>query len=87
MMMDGSRMWAPEHAGALWAAMFAVMALIGVFYIFLQWRIFSKAGFPGALALVNLCILVPVIGPLIVLGLQTWFAFAKWPALRSAGES
>ena len=34
-----------------------MLVLFG-FYVFLQWRIFSKAGFPGALALVNLGALV-----------------------------
>jgi hypothetical protein len=66
----------------LWAIMWGGMLAVFAFYIFLQWRIFSKAGFPGALALVNLAALIPVAGVFFVLGLQTWFAFAKWPALK-----
>lgn len=81
MMSDGG-FWGPENAGLLWAVTFGVMALVGLFYVFLQWRIFSRAGFPGALALVNVCVVIPILGPLIVLGLQTWFAFADWPALK-----
>ena len=57
--------------------------------IFLQWKIFSKAGHPGALALVNLILLVPIlnfIGAFVVLGLWIWFAFSEWPALKRAPQ-
>ncbi len=65
---------------------FVIVALaVFVFWIFLQWKIFSKAGFSGALALINIAVIIPLIGPLIVLGLQTWFAFAAWPALKGGG--
>lgn len=37
---------------------------------------------PGALALINIAVIVPLIGPLAILGLHTWFAFARWPALN-----
>ena len=39
------------------------------------WRIFTKAGFPGALALLMLI-------PLVNLALIFFLAFANWPALR-----
>ena len=85
-MMDSGNgegaMWAPENAGMLWAILWVAMLAFFVFYIFLQWKIFAKAGYSGALALINLAVFVPLVGPLIVLGLQAWFAFAKWPALN-----
>ncbi|MBY0563960.1 MAG: hypothetical protein K2P58_07215 [Hyphomonadaceae bacterium] len=74
--------WGPEYAGAMWVATFAIALGAFVFWVFLQWRVFSKAGFPGALALINLAVFVPVVGIVIVLALQAWFAFAQWPALR-----
>lgn len=79
--------WSPENAGALWAAMIVIGLLFFVFWIYLQWRIFSKAGFNGALALINLAIFVPLVGPLIVFGLQVWFAFAAWPALSKPAQA
>ncbi|MEZ5960877.1 MAG: hypothetical protein R3C30_10705 [Hyphomonadaceae bacterium] len=69
--------------------MFAVFALVGIacfiFSIFLQWKIFSKAGHPGALALLNLLLIIPIInliGVFVVFGLWIWFAFSDWPALK-----
>lgn len=76
---------------AMMAAMgpfFAVIMIVGlavaVFSIFCWWKIFSKAGYNGALALIFLAGIIPLIGPLICLGLFIWFAFAKWPALNKA---
>jgi len=76
---------------AMMAAMgpfFAVFAIVGlaiaVFSIFCWWKIFAKAGYSGALALIFLAAIIPLIGPLICLGLFVWFAFAKWPALNKA---
>lgn len=75
---------------AMMAAMgpfFAVAALIGlaffVFYIFCWWKIFAKAGYSGALSLINLAVLIPFIGWIAPLVLFIWFAFAKWPALSN----
>lgn len=79
--------WGPANAGALWAATFAFVLLGLAFWIFIQWKIFAKAGFPGALALVNLAVFIPFVGFLIVLGLQVWFAFAKWPALQKPPQA
>lgn len=76
---------------AMLAAMgpfFAVIAIIGIacfaFYIFLWWKIFAKAGFSGALSLINLAILIPFIGWIAPLILLIWFAFARWPALNNS---
>jgi hypothetical protein len=48
---------------------FAVIA----FMIWLYWRIFAKAGFSGALSLLNL---VPGVGHLLCLAI---LAFGRWP--------
>jgi len=82
-----SDVFAPENAGMLWALTFGFGLIIFALWIFIQWRIFAKAGFPGPLALVNLAVVIPGIGILIVFGLQVWFAFAEWPAVRARGVS
>jgi hypothetical protein len=32
--------------------------------------------------MINLAVIIPLVGPLIVLGLLIWFAFSEWPALK-----
>lgn len=67
-------------------AVFAIVALvIFAFFIFCWWRIFSKAGFSGALSLIFIAGIIPLIGPLICLALFVWFAFAQWPAMKGGG--
>ena len=72
----------------------AVFALVGLaffaFMIFIQWKIFSKAGHPGALALLNLLLLIPlinIIGGIVMLVVWVWFAFSDWPALKRAQQT
>jgi hypothetical protein len=64
----------------------AVIGIIGlaifIFYIFVWWKIFSKAGYSGALALLNLAIIIPFIGWIVPLILTIWFAFADWPVRK-----
>lgn len=74
---------------AMMAAMGPYMLVVGliglaffIFYIFVWWKIFSKAGYSGALSLLNLAIIIPFIGWLVPLVLTIWFAFADWPALK-----
>ena len=50
-----------------------VLLAIVVFSIWLYWRIFAKAGYNGALSLLNL---VPGVGPLICVLI---LAFGRWP--------
>ena len=61
------------------APIFGVVALIAlavfVFMIFCYWRIFSKAGYPGVLALL---MFVPLANLILII----WFAFAQWPVLK-----
>lgn len=53
--------------------------LMIAFYIFLFWRILTKAGYSGWLSLLNL---VGGIGTLVLLGI---LAFGDWPALKRGG--
>jgi len=54
---------------------FVVIAIIA-FSIFLYWRIFSKAGYNGAMSLLAL---IPGVGLLIMICI---LAFGTWPALQ-----
>jgi hypothetical protein len=70
-----------ENNSAATASAFAALAfiyiiIIGgivVFSLWVYWRIFAKAGYNGALALLNL---VPGVGPLICMII---LAFGRWP--------
>jgi uncharacterized membrane protein YhaH (DUF805 family) len=59
----------------------AIFALIGfivfLFKLFLWWRIFSKAGYSGALALL---MLIPGLGELIIICV---LAFSTWPITKT----
>lgn len=61
--------------GCLGFILFALLLM--VFPVFCFWRIFTKAGHNGAMAL--LC-LIPGVGMIIVLCI---LAFGDWPALRN----
>jgi hypothetical protein len=52
---------------------FLIIAVMIAVFIWVYWRIFSKAGYNGALALLNL---VPGVGPLICVLI---LAFGRWP--------
>ena len=54
-----------------------VIAIIAAVIIFPYWKIFSKAGYSGALSLLMLIPLVNVI-------MLFFLAFADWPALKNA---
>lgn len=70
------------NSGGTEAILILIFVLLGVliavaivaFMIFCWWRVFSKAGYSGALSLL---LLVPF-GNLIVL---LWLAFGNWPVL------
>jgi len=66
--------------GVLLFSVIAIFVLLTVILqIFLWWRVFSKAGYSGAMGLI---ILVPF-GILIMLCI---LAFSNWPVLRVAAE-
>jgi len=64
---------------------FVVVLAIVAFTIWVYWRIFAKAGYNGAMSLLNL---IPGVGPLISMLI---LAFGRWPiedqldALRAGG--
>ena len=65
--------------GALLAGMSGIILIIVfaclAFIIFLFWRIFSKAGYPGAMSFL---LLIPAVGSLIVLCI---LAFGQWKVI------
>jgi len=61
--------------GPFFATFGLVMLLVCVFMIFCYWKIFSKAGYSGALSLL---MLVPLVNLIVFI----WFAFAEWPVLK-----
>ena len=63
-------------AGCMGAYVLFVLAMVA-FLIFCFWKIFTKAGYNGAMAL--LC-LIPGIGGIIVVCI---LAFGEWPALKN----
>lgn len=69
------------------AVILIVTLVIVAFSIFCWWKIFSKAGHNGALSLVFLAGIIPLIGPLICLGLFIWFTFSDWPALKGQAKT
>jgi hypothetical protein len=52
---------------------FLIIAVMIAVFIWIYWRIFAKAGYNGALALLNL---IPGVGPLICILI---LAFGRWP--------
>jgi len=58
--------------GLIFGYAIVVLAIVA-FSIWLYWRIFAKAGYNGALSLLNL---VPGVGPLICVVI---LAFGRWP--------
>ena len=73
---------AAAAAGLLagFACVYIVVVLaITAFFIFCLWRIFSKAGYSGAMALISL---IPGLGPLICICI---LAFGNWPVLQNRG--
>ena len=70
---DSSNAAAAGIVGTLIGVYFLVLIAIVAFTIWMYWRIFAKAGYNGALSLLNL---VPGIGPLICVII---LAFGRWP--------
>lgn len=59
--------------GAFALFYFLFICVIVAFFIWMYWRIFAKAGFSGALALLNL---IPGVGSLVCIII---LAFGTWP--------
>ncbi len=56
-----------------------ILVVIGVTVILPFWKIFAKAGYPGALALTQL---VPILNVIVLF----YLAFAEWPIHRQLTE-
>jgi uncharacterized membrane protein YhaH (DUF805 family) len=52
-----------------------------IFFIYCYWKICAKAGYSGALSLLNL---VPIVGSIIVVCI---LAFGKWPIHTNRGDN
>jgi uncharacterized membrane protein YhaH (DUF805 family) len=72
-MIDRSSVAATSALAAF--AMFYAIGLLAIvaFTLWVYWRIFAKAGYSGALSLLNL---IPGVGPLICVLI---LAFGRWP--------
>lgn len=88
LLQDSSSGFTPEQGrqfGAAMAGMMGIFMLIGfafmAFFVFLFWRILSKAGFAGPLALLAL---FPGIGSLIVLCI---LAFGDWKVVPAPQQA
>jgi hypothetical protein len=64
-------------AGIILVVGIVVGLVLAAIVIIPQWRIFQRAGYSGALALL-------MVLPLVNLIVLLWFAFADWPALKAA---
>ena len=72
--MDHSSSAAAASAIAAFAFVYViVICAVVVFTIWVYWRIFAKAGYNGALSLLNF---IPGVGPLICVII---LAFGRWP--------
>ncbi len=82
--MDNSQNY-NMNAFAAMGTVFSIIVVIGLvataLFIWFYWRIFQKAGFSGALALLNL---VPYVGNLICVLI---LAFGEWPSAQSQIQS
>ncbi len=56
-----------------------ILVFIGVIVILPYWKIFAKAGFPGALSLTQL---VPILNIIVLF----YLAFAEWPVHRQLNQ-
>ncbi|MBV9718875.1 MAG: hypothetical protein JOZ77_06125 [Candidatus Eremiobacteraeota bacterium] len=71
--MDRSSAAATSAIAAFAFVYFIVIVALIVFSIWVYWRIFAKAGYNGALSLLNF---IPGIGPIICMII---LAFGRWP--------
>jgi hypothetical protein len=78
----------PNAAMAMMSGMMGMMLIVGLIFLVLWivfwWKIFSQAGYSGALSLIFLACIIPLIGWIVPIVLVGWFAFAKWPALNKS---
>ncbi len=82
--MDTSQM-TPDQFHGLIALLVSIWIFVAIFMLALRalavwffWRIFARAGFNGAIALINIIPIGTVVSVLIL-------AFAEWPTLPGSG--
>jgi heme/copper-type cytochrome/quinol oxidase subunit 2 len=72
-----------SSAGGILAAISGVTIIIflaiAVFFVFIYWRIASKAGYPGAMSLL---LFIPIANLIIIL----IFAFSEWPIQKELNQ-
>lgn len=76
--MDQSSSNAAGLAAAFTGIGLIIDLAIVVLFVVCFWKIFTKAGFNGALSLL---LFVPCVNIILVV----WFAFTEWPILRGGG--
>jgi hypothetical protein len=57
---------------------FLWVLIVGLIIVLPFWKIFTKAGFPGPLAIL---VIIPLVNILMIF----FLAFAEWPALKGRG--
>jgi hypothetical protein len=58
---------------------FLWLIIVGLIIVLPFWKIFTKAGFPGPLAIL---VIIPFVNILMIF----FLAFAEWPALKGPGD-
>jgi hypothetical protein len=56
------------------------LLIVGVIVIWPFWKIFTKAGFSGAMAIL---MIIPVVNVVMIF----YLAFSEWPALKGGSQS
>jgi hypothetical protein len=74
-------------AGGMMGAFLIVGLIVLVLFIVFWWKIFQKAGYNGALSLIFIACIIPLVGALVPIVLIGWFAFADWPALKNRSSA
>jgi hypothetical protein len=81
----------PNAAMAMMGGMMGAFMIVGlivlVLWIVFWWKIFARAGYSGALSLIFLACIIPVVGMIVPIILIGWFAFAEWPALKNRSSA
>lgn len=73
--------------GPMMLVWYGVWFVICCFFAFLQWKVFSKAGYPGWIGLLWVGLGIPllnILAAVAILVVWIWFAFAEWPVIKKA---
>lgn len=75
---SGAGIFAALGAASIFVFLFSIA--IVVFFLFVQWRIVAKTGYPGV---ASLLLLIPLVNAVAIL----YFAFSEWPIERALREA